>query len=86
MNCIVIEDNLEQQELINSHINKTSSLRLLGSFLNFSSAIDKMNSSKVDVIFLDIEISEGSGLEFLDKYELDEDTQVVLTTKSTEFS
>ena len=86
MNCIVIEDNLVQEQLINSHINETSSLQLLGSFPNCASAIRTMNNFKVDILFLDIEMPGENGLEFLENYKLDEDTQVILTTTNSKYA
>ena len=70
MNCIVIEDNIVQEQLIVSHINETRILYLLGSYPNCESAIIKMNTSKVDILFLDIEVPGMNGLEFLEKYKL----------------
>jgi len=86
MNCIVIEDNLVQEQLINSHINETSSLQLLGSYPDCSSAIRTMNNFKVDILFLDIEMPGENGLEFLEHYKLDEDTQVILTTTNSKYA
>ncbi|PCI96377.1 MAG: hypothetical protein COB15_10440 [Flavobacteriales bacterium] len=86
MNCIVIEDNIVQEQLIVSHINETRTLNLLGSYPNCESAIIKMNTSKVDILFLDIEVPGMNGLEFLEKYNLQKDTHVIITTAKSKYA
>lgn len=67
MNCIVIDDDKLSRRIIEEFINKTESLTLCGSF---SAALDGINYLKlqenVDLIFLDIEMPEMSGIDFMD--------------------
>ena len=66
MNCIIIEDDPLSIRIIEEFVNKTDELDLLASF---GSAVDAINyfqrDNDVDLIFLDIELPEMTGMEFL---------------------
>lgn len=67
MNCIIIDDDKLSRRVIEEFINKTESLSLCGSF---STAVEAINFLKqqenIELIFLDIEMPEMSGIDFLD--------------------
>ncbi len=66
MNCIIIDDDKLSRRIIEEFIKKTESINLAGSFNNASEAINFMrNGELVDLIFLDIEMPEMTGIEFL---------------------
>lgn len=66
MNCIVIDDDKLSRRVIEEFINKTETLTLKGSF---STAVEAINILKqqenIDLIFLDIEMPEMTGIDFL---------------------
>jgi DNA-binding LytR/AlgR family response regulator len=66
MNCIVIDDDSVSRLLIEKYVNKTDFLEFKGAY---NSAIDALNAMKtendIDLIFLDIEMPEMSGVEFI---------------------
>lgn len=67
MNCIIIEDNQLSLKIIEEFVRKTSGLNLLYSFTNAVEAINTIPAEvEIDLIFLDIELPEISGIEFLD--------------------
>lgn len=67
MNCIIIDDDKLSRRVIEEYINKTESLTLSGSF---SAAVEAINflkqSENIELIFLDMEMPEMSGIDFLE--------------------
>jgi len=67
MNCIIIDDDKLSAKVIEAFIEKTENLILLSSFTNAVDAINSLkNEIEIDLIFLDIEMPEMSGIDFLD--------------------
>jgi two-component system, LytTR family, response regulator len=65
MNCIVIDDEPLAREGMVLLINKCPQLTLHGSFRNPLDAAETIKESKIDLIFLDINMPEMSGLEYV---------------------
>jgi DNA-binding LytR/AlgR family response regulator len=70
MNCIIIEDYDESRKLVEIFVQKTRMLNLIGSY---GSAVDAINDQskigKTDLVLLDIELPEMSGMEYLKSLE-----------------
>jgi DNA-binding LytR/AlgR family response regulator len=67
MNCIIIDDDKLSRRVVEELVNKTESLTLAGSFSNALDAINFLKQQEnVELIFLDIEMPEMSGIDFLD--------------------
>jgi DNA-binding LytR/AlgR family response regulator len=65
MTCIVVDDEPLARQGMEMHIASVSFLQLLGSFSNALAASDFLRKEKVDLLFLDINMPEMSGLDFL---------------------
>jgi DNA-binding LytR/AlgR family response regulator len=66
MNCIIIDDDHLSRTIIERFISKTEALNLIGSFENPLDSFQIFEKEEpVDLIFLDVEMPEMSGLEFL---------------------
>ena len=85
MNCIIIEDDKLSSRIIEEFINRTADLNHLQSFTN---AVDAINALKeednVQLIFLDVELPDMTGMEFLDSLELT--PQVIITTSKDKYA
>ena len=67
MNCIVIDDDALSRRVIEEFINRTDFLEFKNSFQNAVEAINALNkfTEEIDLIFLDIEMPEMDGIDFL---------------------
>lgn len=63
--CIVIEDEKLAAEKLASFIEKITVLELVSTFKDGISAINFLKSNTVDLIFLDIEMKDFNGIQFL---------------------
>jgi len=64
INVIAIDDEPLALQLVTGYIEKTPSLKLIGSFDNPVDASDFLRDNHVDIIFLDIQMPYLSGIEF----------------------
>ncbi|MCT4700055.1 LytR/AlgR family response regulator transcription factor [Tenacibaculum haliotis] len=65
MNCIIIEDELPAQNIVKSYIRKIPDLELKAAFQTAISANEFLKSNTVNIIFLDINLPDISGLDFI---------------------
>lgn len=65
MNCIIIEDEPAAQTLLQSYIAKCPDFRLSATFYDAISAQVFLDTNPIDLIFLDINLPEMSGVSFL---------------------
>jgi DNA-binding LytR/AlgR family response regulator len=77
-NCLIIDDEEPARDLISNYIEKIDFLNEIGSYKGVISAREALELSNVDMIFLDIQMSELNGLDFLKQ--TDKQIPVVLTT------
>lgn len=78
MNCIIIEDEPLAMLRMKKYVEKALFLQLSGTFENGMDAISFLQKEKVDLIFLDIQMNEFSGIQFLESLSIK--PEVILTT------
>jgi len=68
MNCIIVDDDKLSIRVLEEFVRKTSDLHLMGSFTSAIDAINFINAhpEEVNIIFLDIEMPEMSGIDLLE--------------------
>lgn len=66
INCIVVDDTPLAVEKLEGFIRQVPFLKLLMSFNNGIEAISFMKSHRVDLVFLDIQMEQFSGLQFME--------------------
>lgn len=81
--CLIIDDEPPAHKVLHSHIAKTDMLEIVGDVYDGKEALDFLNKTKVDLIFLDIEMPKLTGLELLQC--LPYPTAVILTTAYSNF-
>ena len=84
INCIIIEDEPLAQERLKGYIQKLSYLRLLAVFDSGLEALTFLQTHAVDLIFLDINMGDFSGIQLLES--IRPDGQVVISTAYHEYA
>lgn len=64
LRCCIIDDEPLAQELIKSYVAQTPFLELVDTFPSTSMAVKTIIEDKIDLVFLDIQMSELNGIEF----------------------
>ena len=64
LKCCVIDDEPLAQELIKGYVERTPFLEYVASFSSASMAIKTIIETEIDLVFLDIQMSELNGIEF----------------------
>jgi DNA-binding LytR/AlgR family response regulator len=82
--CIIIEDEPLALERTKSFVSKVPFLNLCGTFENALDGLAYLKSNKVDLLFLDINMDELSGIELLENSKIE--SQVIITTAYQEYA
>lgn len=83
-NCIIVDDEIAAREIIESHLSKTNSLINCGSCKNVIEAFSIINNKPIDLIFLDINMPEISGLSFAKS--INKNIKIIFTTAHREYA
>ncbi|MEP7317743.1 MAG: LytTR family DNA-binding domain-containing protein [Panacibacter sp.] len=82
--CVIVDDEPLAHAVLISYINDVGGLGLINQFFSADKAVDFLNSNKVDLLFLDIEMPEKSGLELLKS--LTEKPVTIITTAFLDYA
>jgi len=83
MKCIVVDDEPFALDLIKSYVERTPFLSLAGTFTNPFKALEYLRNHKTDLVFLDINMPELSGIQIIQSLAIA--PKVIFTTAYTEF-
>ncbi|HDJ33037.1 MAG TPA: response regulator transcription factor [Bacteroidetes bacterium] len=85
MNCIIVDDDRMSRLVIEEFIKKTNFLKLTASF---SAAVEAVNvitsNNQIDLIFLDIEMPEMSGIDFMNT--LKQPPQIIIISSKEKYA
>ena len=84
INCVVIDDEYPARILMKEYIGQLAHLKLLGTFANPIKALGFLHDQAVDLIFLDIQMPELTGLEFINA--LKTRPMIILTTAYADYA
>jgi two-component system, LytTR family, response regulator len=82
--CIIIEDEPLALEKTKDFVNKVPFLQLSATFENALTGLAYLNSNKVDLLFLDINMDELTGIELLESSKIN--SQIIITTAYQEYA
>jgi DNA-binding LytR/AlgR family response regulator len=84
INCIIIDDELPAIRQMESYVDRVPFLKHLHSFDNGIEPINFLKTNKVDLIFLDIEMENFTGLQFIKT--LVHKPKIILTTAYDQYA
>jgi len=84
MNCIAVDDEILALKKIQRYAEKIDYLNLLGTFDNALSTFSFLRENRVDLIFLDIQMDEFTGIQLLET--IKDPPHVILTTAFDEYA
>ncbi len=84
LKCIVVDDEPLACRLIASYVERTDTLTLTGAYTSASSALDAIIRELPDLVFLDIQMPEMTGLDIARR--IPEQTRVVFTTAYRDYA
>lgn len=84
LKCLIVDDEPPAHKVLENYIGKLHSLTLVGNCYNAIEALNFLHENTVDILFLDINMPELSGLEMLQT--LSKPPVVILTTAYSEYA
>jgi two-component system LytT family response regulator len=82
--CIIVDDEQHAIDILVHYANQTPQLKLVATFTNPIEALQLLAEQKVDLVFLDIQMPELSGIDFIKM--IQGKSKVILTTAYSEFA
>jgi two-component system LytT family response regulator len=82
--CIIVDDEPHAIEVLDHYVKQTPHLQLVASFTNPIEALRLLGQQKIDLVFLDIQMPEISGIDFIKA--IQGKSKVILTTAYSEFA
>ena len=83
-NVIIVDDEYLAQKLLQDYVSKVESLQLVATCSNAFEAMDVLNNHRVDIMLLDIQMPDLTGLELVRS--LDKKPSVIFTTAYSEYA
>lgn len=84
ISCIVVDDEPVAREVLAEHLAKIDNIHLLGMCKNALEAFHWLSSHIIDIVFLDINMPEISGLDFAKT--INRDIKIIFTTAYREYA
>ncbi len=85
MNCIIVDDDKLSIKVLEEYLVKTDGFENVGSFSNGVDAVNFLGSNvEVDLVFLDIEMPEMNGIDFLNS--LGSLPQIIITSSKEKYA
>lgn len=84
ISCIIVDDEPTAREVIAAHLTKINNVEVIGSCESAGEAFRLINSHKIDLIFLDINMPGISGLSFARS--INKEIKIIFTTAYREYA
>ena len=83
-NCFIVDDEPLAIEVIENHLNKLEQFRVVGTYSDAVEAFVAIKNTPVDILFLDIEMPDFNGLDFIKS--MSQKPEIVVTTAYRDFA
>lgn len=84
ISCLIIDDEAIAREIIESHVSKIENIRIVASCKNAVEAFNYINQHHIDLVFLDINMPEISGISFAKS--INSDIKIIFTTAYRDYA
>jgi len=85
ISCVVVDDEFPAVKLLADYVQRSSGLELLLKTTSALEALSFINDNKVDLVFMDVQMPELSGMELINVIKIS-GTKVILTTAYTDYA
>ncbi|UMB62063.1 LytTR family DNA-binding domain-containing protein [Lutibacter sp. A80] len=84
INCLIVDDEPIARDILENHLQKVATVKVVATCKNAVEAFNQINSNQIDLIFLDINMPEISGLSFAKS--INKNIKVIFTTAYREYA
>jgi len=84
INCIIVDDEPIAREILENHLKKIENIQVVDSCKNAIEAFNVLNNHDVDLIFLDINMPEITGLSFANS--INKKIKIIFTTAYRDYA
>jgi two-component system LytT family response regulator len=85
ISCVIVDDEFPAVKLLADYVQKTSGLELMLKTTSALEALNYLNDNKTDLVFMDVQMPELSGMEIINIIK-NSGTKVILTTAYTQYA
>tara|TARA_R100000935_G_scaffold8302_6_gene17365 strand:- start:3095 stop:3811 length:717 start_codon:yes stop_codon:yes gene_type:complete len=84
ISCLIVDDEAIAREIIETHVSKLENVHVVASCSNAIDAFNHISNQQIDVVFLDINMPEISGISFAKS--INTDIKVIFTTAYRDYA
>src|SRR3712207_4182710 len=84
ISCMIVDDDRMSLRILQSLVEKTDFLRLIKTFDNSIDAAKALMEEEVDLLFLDVEMPDMTGLQLMEA--LETKPQIIITTSKEQYA
>lgn len=84
ISCLIVDDETIAREVIATHLSKISNINVVASCSNALEAFNWVNTHNIDLIFLDINMAEISGISFAKS--INKNIKIIFTTAYRDYA
>ena len=84
ISCLIIDDEVIARDIIAAHLSKITNISVIASCSNAMQAFNAINNHKIDLVFLDINMPEISGISFAKS--INKDIKIIFTTAYRDYA